>query len=70
MVRRALEAEALTVCQAEASEEADAELGYMLSAKGRRALAQWRDAHTAHPPTWRPSDMAPRRVQSFSLLKS
>jgi hypothetical protein len=70
IVRKAPEAEALTVRKAEAFAEAEAELGYVLTAKGRKALQQWRDAQAAHPPMVRPSDTAPRRSpRAFSILK-
>jgi hypothetical protein len=70
VVRKALELEASTVRQAEASAEQEAERGYVLTAKGRKALQAWRDAQTAHPPMVRPCDTAPRRqAAAFSLLK-
>jgi DNA-binding PadR family transcriptional regulator len=69
-VRKALEAEAAKMRQAEASAEEEAELGYVLTAKGRKALYAWRAeqelARTGFDPRWiidSPEDEAWRAEQ-------
>src|SRR5262249_4426147 len=70
VVRKALEAEALNVRRAEDSAEETAELGWIITAKGRRALAQLDERKVLDLPPVRLSDTAPRRgPKAFSLLK-
>jgi hypothetical protein len=61
IVRKALEAEALKVRQAEAAAEAEADRGWTLTPRGKAALDEWRASQAR--------ETAPRRMQTFSLLK-